>query len=153
RVVYLAKTIAPKGTVIPIVEDVAAQKWLYQELRRAKLLAEAFKIHGVAKDVRLKTAGTVMEIGQAYFPIHGSKDLRAQILGFGAERHDDLADAFSSVIVRIIEQESTEPGMIVYMRERVENRKKNPLAPGSLAGWEHMSETGQYLPQDLWRNG
>jgi len=37
------------------------------------------------------------------FPKQGAEELIEQIVHFGVEKHDDLADAFSIVILQIIE--------------------------------------------------
>lgn len=98
----LSKTIGGSYPATLVVEDVALQKWLIQELRRAGLPVEEFKVGGVDKHTRLSLAGASMQSGMVFFPKKEfSEDLRQQLIGFGLEKYDDLADAFSALVLKI----------------------------------------------------
>jgi phage terminase large subunit-like protein len=103
EVIYLCQNIGPKNRVIPVVENVAAQKWLYDELRKSGLRAELFEVHGIEKSERLKIAALAVEAGKVFFPTRGIEELKTQLVGFGSERFNDLADGFSIVICKIKE--------------------------------------------------
>lgn len=45
-----------------------------------------------------------MRAGKILFPETGCEELIEQLLGFGKEKHDDLVDAFSIVILQLIGQ-------------------------------------------------
>lgn len=147
RAIFLARTVAPLSTVTVVVEDVAAQRWLIDELKRAGIRTEPFKVHGMDKSARLKVAGVPVEAGRVFFPKHGTDALRSQVLNFGTERYDDLADAFSVVLGKIVDRESAEPAILTVMREEVERMKKNPNSPGSLMGWKRLADD-----QRLWND-
>lgn len=100
----LSKTISSSRTPLFIVEDVAAQKWLIQELKRKDLSVEAFKVSGVGKDDRLRVAALALETGKVFFHKTGCKDLLTQLTGFHSETYNDLADAFSALILKIREK-------------------------------------------------
>ena len=103
QAILLSKTIGGGCPATLIVEDVAVQKWLIQEIEYIGLPVEAYKIGGVDKRSRLKVAASLMQAGRVYFPKQGAEDLIQQLLGFGLEKHDDLADAFSLLLLKIME--------------------------------------------------
>lgn len=104
EIVYLANNVGRKNRTIPVIEDVAAQKWLHEELIKRGIRSELFEVHGIEKAERLKIATMPVEAGIVYFPTHGIDELKIQLLGFGTERYDDLADAFGIVINKIMEE-------------------------------------------------
>jgi len=86
-----------------IIEDAGVQKWLIQEVKDAGILVEEFKVAGMSKADRLTIAASLMQAGKVFFPKDGVKDLRMQLLGFNKERYDDLADAFTILILKIMQ--------------------------------------------------
>ena len=56
------------------------------------------------KRTRLSLVSTLVKSGKVLFPEQGAEDLLTQLIGFGSERHDDLADAFSIVIGEAIKR-------------------------------------------------
>ena len=81
------------------VEKVAYQGSLTEVLRRKHNdPAEDAPTGNVDKRTRLMTISPYLENGLVFFPCHGAETLISQLLGFGAERHDDLVDAFTIVI-------------------------------------------------------
>ncbi|KND48119.1 MAG: Phage protein [Parcubacteria bacterium C7867-006] len=52
---------------------------------------------------RLSAVSFLIESGQVLFPKTGAEQLINQLTGFGSERHDDLADAFSMLLSKVIE--------------------------------------------------
>ncbi len=83
----------------------------------------------MSKDTRLSAAASQMEAGRVFFPEHGTKELLEQILNFGIEKYNDLADAFSALICSIVQNEKKEHGFLGYIREETENVKKENLDP------------------------
>ena len=47
------------------------------------------------------------------FPRHGAEELISQLTGFGIEKHDDLADAFSILMLKIMEEDTGGPNVFV----------------------------------------
>lgn len=83
----------PKSTTL-VVESVAYQSALWQELQRQGYNAKPFELHGQDKRTRLALLSEAIKNGDILFPREGAKDLINQIVNFGVEKHDDLADAF-----------------------------------------------------------
>lgn len=85
------------------VEDVAFQRGLIEELD-----AEGFHVIGVPtkgqdKRARLALASHMIQSGRVHFPMHGCERLIEQLVGFGSERYDDLADAFATLMLPLLE--------------------------------------------------
>ncbi len=101
--ILLSKTSGGDYHSAVIVEDVGVQKWLAQELKDAGVPVREFKVAGMSKAERLTIAASPMQAGKVLFPPKdGISDLRLQLLGFGREKHDDLADAFAMLILEIM---------------------------------------------------
>lgn len=90
------------------VEDVAYQAAVWQQLESEGYPVEGVKIMGQDKGARLMTKTHLIQTGRILFPRHGAEDLIQQLVGFGVERHDDLVDAFTLIIGKILE-EMTKP--------------------------------------------
>lgn len=78
-----------------LVEEVAYQTAVIEQLTERSVKAIGIKIHS-DKRARLQLASPLFERGMVYFP----KDrvvapMVQQLVGFGVEKHDDLADAIS----------------------------------------------------------
>jgi len=96
------------------VENVNYQVSLVQQLTLEKVMAEAVPISGMNKQTRLEMATPYIRQGKVLFPQHGAESLISQIVNFGIEKHDDLVDAFTIIILKILESDrptykSTEP--------------------------------------------
>lgn len=79
------------------VESVAYQDALPQMLEQHGITAEAIKPKG-DKRTRLSLTSTAIKSGIVKFPRKGCEELIRQLVGFGVEKHDDLADAFSLLV-------------------------------------------------------
>lgn len=88
-----------------IVEDAGYQKSVIQQLANYGLKAEGFTPHGQDKRARLSATTQMIQSGRVLFPRQGAEKLICQLTGFGAEKHDDLADSFSMIVLKIIEEE------------------------------------------------
>ena len=105
-------TIIGKGNMTRIVvEDVGYQKSVIQELLRHNYPAESAYVHGQDKQARLSTVSHLIQNSTILFPKLGAEKLIEQLVGFGVEKYDDLADAFSLLINYIINQDNIEPIM------------------------------------------
>lgn len=87
-----------KQRYIVLVEDSGTQASLSQFLIRMLVNAEAVGLNGLDKRTRLNMSALLIQAGFVLFPKEGAKVLIQQLVGFGTERHDDLADAFSLMI-------------------------------------------------------
>lgn len=102
RVILLSKSTGGSIPATAIVEDVATQKWLIQELIRVGVKVEPFPVGGVAKRARLTIAASLFQAGQVYFPRQGTEKLKQQLVGFGIEKYDDLADALAMILLYLM---------------------------------------------------
>ncbi|RJQ33045.1 hypothetical protein C4572_00110 [Candidatus Parcubacteria bacterium] len=119
---HLKATISTLGSGGKLfVETVGFQEAYLQQL----LKDGCSKVEGVKaltdKRSRLALTASLIQEGKILFPQKGCKELLAQILNFGLERHDDLADAFSILIQKIMEIEEKNQGFYVWMEFIEEN--------------------------------
>lgn len=89
-----------------LVENVSFQRSLAQQLQRENIPAEEVTIPGQDKRARLSMISHLIKDGKILFPRHGAENLISQLIGFGMERHDDLADALTLLIFNIIEKDN-----------------------------------------------
>lgn len=86
-----------------LVESVGYQDALVHQLEMQDMRAEAVKVAGRDKRERLSLTTDYIQTGKVLFPEKGAELLIQQLIGFGVEKHDDLADAFSVLMSKIIE--------------------------------------------------
>ena len=109
QAIFLSKALGKNYPAEIIVEDVGVQKWLIQELKNESIPVSEFKVAGTTKADRLNIASSLLQAGKVYFPKKGAEELKLQLTGFGREKHDDLADAFSMLILKIIQEDTGRP--------------------------------------------
>ncbi len=84
------------------IEDVGYQRALIQVFESNK-----YDVEGVParsdKITRLRFTTSLLEEGRILFPEKGCEELIEQLIGFGKEKHDDLADAFAIMVIKVIE--------------------------------------------------
>ncbi|KKQ14031.1 MAG: hypothetical protein US30_C0006G0042 [Candidatus Moranbacteria bacterium GW2011_GWF2_36_839] len=95
------------------IEEVGYQGAIIQQLRTMGIFAEGVNPHGSDKRSRLVSVSGLIFSGKIMFPSHGAKELIQQLTGFGKEKHDDLADAFSILALQIIERARKQGGFII----------------------------------------
>lgn len=95
------------------IEEVGYQTSLIHQLRTKGITAEGVNPHGSDKRSRLAFTGDHIYVGKIFFPAKGAERLIGQLVNFGTEKHDDLADAFSILIFKVIERNRFTPGMLV----------------------------------------
>lgn len=97
-----------------LIEDVGYQGSLPQELRRMGYPARSYKIHGQDKHARLALAGYPIQNGTVLFPRCGAEQLIQQIVYFGVEKHDDLADALSMLVNDTVDRNRKKPRVFSF---------------------------------------
>lgn len=97
-----------------LIEDVGYQGSLPQELRRMGYPARSYKIHGQDKHARLALAGYPIQRGTVLFPRRGAEQLIQQIVYFGVEKHDDLADALSMLVNDTVDRNRKKPRVFSF---------------------------------------
>jgi len=87
-----------------VIEDVAYQKSLPQQLEREGIAnVKTTRPGNQDKRTRLVLTAHMIKTGGVKFPRQGAEELISQIVHFGTEKHDDLADAFSNLVLSVIE--------------------------------------------------
>jgi predicted phage terminase large subunit-like protein len=80
----------------------------YQDAMVQMLQSRSQDVIGVTpttdKRARLSLTTSLLRAGKILFPETGCEELIEQLLGFGKEKHDDLVDAFSIVVLQLIGQ-------------------------------------------------
>jgi predicted phage terminase large subunit-like protein len=93
------------------VEDVMFQAVLADLLRLQGIPAKGYPIRGQTKEGRLQAVAALIELGIILFPRTGAEELIEQIIGFGSEKHDDLVDAFTIVVLQLLENTKRRPSV------------------------------------------
>ncbi len=88
------------------VEDVGYQRSFIEMLNNIGIPAEEFKIHGQDKRARLSVVSSPIQAGKIFFPRYGAEASIDQLINFGFQKHDDLADAFAIVVLKMMEKRS-----------------------------------------------
>lgn len=105
-------TQMPRRQDTLFVESVSYQEALPQMLELNGVEAESVKPKG-DKRTRLSLTSTSIKSGIIKFPRHGCEDLIQELVGFGVEKHDDLADAFSLLINSTLDKHSNEGSILM----------------------------------------
>lgn len=87
------------------VEDVGYQKSLIQELTRGNYKAEGVSPQGQDKRSRLNLISFLISTGKVLFPRNTAVELIQQLTYFGVEKHDDLSDAITILLLKVIEHD------------------------------------------------
>lgn len=91
------------GAHLFFVESVAYQLAAIQEMERAGMPVIAIKPMA-DKRSRLRVVARYIKNGTVLFPRTGCEELLNQLLNFGVEKHDDMADAFVYLITGLVER-------------------------------------------------
>ena len=100
------------------VEDVGYQKALIQVLESLKFNVEGVSTGKSDKTARLRLITSFIKDGNVLFPEKGCEELIEQLIGFGKEAHDDLADAFAILILKIVENTPKGSSAIIFSGHR-----------------------------------
>ena len=89
------------------IESVGYQSSFFQLLKQEGYPAEEFKVGGLDKRTRLSMTAPAIKSAKILFPRQGAEKLISQLIGFGRERHEDLVDAFTAVVLKVFEKETS----------------------------------------------
>ena len=98
----MVQALGDKHSVNLVVEDVAFQAILIQLLQKKNYRVTNFKVGGADKRSRLISVSHLFETGKVFFPKNYAKDLIAQVVGLGIEKHDDLMDALVMALSEVV---------------------------------------------------
>lgn len=132
----LARTLGKGPQVRIIVEDVGAQVFLAQDLFNAGYSAKGKRPLGNKKD-RLMISSGPIQGKKVFFPRTAEK-LIDQLVWFDPNGYNDLADAFSQLVIEVTNGEPRN-GFLDYMKEEYDKTiKAVPGMPTDLGGWVQM---------------
>ena len=103
KIKWVAKTVDSGHMSRIFVEEVAYQQAFSQQLQHEGFHVEGFKVGGQDKRSRIALTTHMIKNAQILFPIKGAEDLIRQLTHFGVEKDDDLADAFTVLILKILD--------------------------------------------------
>lgn len=103
------------------IEDVSMQRAIIEMLKQEHIRAEPVSIKGRDKQERLEIVAYWIKEGIVVFPQHGVEELVNQIVNFGVEK-DDLLDAFTLGVIRLMENVNTANGTAYIGRHNLYNR-------------------------------
>ncbi|MGC9968406.1 MAG: hypothetical protein ABSC29_01580 [Minisyncoccia bacterium] len=134
------------------IESDGYQRSLVQQLQRENYPAFEFQTRGHDKRARLSITTNPIYSGTILFPRHGAEQLIQQLLNFGSERHEDLADAFAILIFKILESDT---GGITFPRpygaaEAEQQKTREELERD--ADNELIEESNRERSKGNWRN-
>lgn len=95
-----------------IIESNAFQEAVVQSLHRDGYTECEGRKSSEDKRTRLSAVSYQIKSGSILFPREGAEELLAQMIGFGAEKHDDLVDAFTFCAQTFV---STRPQFIGFV--------------------------------------
>lgn len=95
-----------------IIEDVAYQKALPQQLQNEGIYDIRTSRPLSDKRSRIALTSHLIQTGRVLFPKQGANLLIDQLVNFGVEKHDDLADAFSMLVLDCIEHPPITPKIL-----------------------------------------
>jgi predicted phage terminase large subunit-like protein len=111
------------------VEETMLQGYVTQQLKDQNIDAVGIGIRGKDKRTRLELSAPSIYNGKVWFPRSGCEDLLKQLLKFGVEKHDDLVDAFTTLILGIIDKPPC-------------NFSGRIIIKGSIYDWARRSSSG-----------
>lgn len=98
-----------------VIEDVAYQRALPQQLKAEGVRrVKTTRPGNQDKRTRLVLTSQLIKNGKVLFPKTGCEELINQIVHFGVEKHDDLADAFANLVLNMIEDRPSVPRIYVF---------------------------------------
>ncbi|MCA9370775.1 MAG: hypothetical protein KC680_02335 [Candidatus Peregrinibacteria bacterium] len=113
RAMKLSLAIGEGTKTTLYIEDVQYQKALVQDLNdRHHFPAEGVPTHGQDKRSRLAIVSPLIHSCNIVFPRVGAERLIEQLVGFGKEKHDDLADAFTTLVQPLMERLKRSSGVL-----------------------------------------
>lgn len=94
-----------------------------QQLRKENYPAEGISVAGQDKKARLSLTTPAIQNGTVLFPKKGVDVLISQLIGFSKEKYNDLANAFSLLINKVITDNRPE-----YKLEMIDTETKPFMA-------------------------
>ena len=106
RIDSLVAGFGGKFSTTLYIEEAMLQGYLTQYLDDHGFIAEGFKLHGMDKRIRVQLSSHPINSAKVFFPEVGAEPILYQLLNFGATKNDDLVDALTVLILKIMEKDS-----------------------------------------------
>lgn len=118
------KRVGFKDTIIPAVQidkaSIRGTRWYVEGVGYQKAAIQTLHDKGLSvkemrpisdKRSRLETVSPFIKDGTVLFPSEGCEELITELLGFGAEEHDDLVDALVYLLMGLLPQKKGRGGV------------------------------------------
>ena len=116
EVKQLIASFGPHPVYKVFIEGGSTQKGIYQVLVNEGILAEEITPQGQDKNTRLSMTKNWIVKGIFQFPNQGAEELINQLLYFGTERYDDLADSLTLFFLKMLDVENQPKNIILSIR-------------------------------------
>lgn len=115
QIQYLDLKLNSKYKMNPefIIENVAYQDAVVQHFDKTSIDVEGVRPLGDKRE-RLNLAATALSDKRVFFPNEASDKLIQELVHFGSEKHDDLADAFSLVTLEVMVNKKPERPVVFF---------------------------------------
>lgn len=115
QIQYLDLKLNSKYKMNPefIIENVAYQDAVVQHFDKTSIDVEGVRPLGDKRE-RLNLAATALSDKRVFFPHEASDKLIQELVHFGSEKHDDLADAFSLVTLELMVNKKPERPVVFF---------------------------------------
>ena len=136
------------------IESFGAQRGLVDELKNLGYNAEGATPSG-SKSERLRFVSHLVRNGNILFPRSGAEILIQQLVGFGVEKHKDLADAFTILLNMIQERKQRGSRGVVHInRQSVSIGNFYDRPGGGSQDWADREDEAmlhRVNPRNTWR--
>lgn len=142
RIVSLSKIIGG-GIPVPVYAERAnLESFATGILKEEGVVVKTIK-SGIDKEHRVLTVAPYIQLRKILFSPECPEPLLTQLVGFGQEKHDDVADAFTAGVIGILEEDDGykgSKGIFEHMRNEYEEFKKNPNFPRNMNDWKRWTD-------------
>lgn len=107
------ESIGGKERVRIYIESVGYQEAFAEEMERDGYYAYSVNVNTASKRERLVFVSGMVRSAKTLFSKKGTEELEDQLVGFGIEKYNDLADAFSILIKKVMEDKEPDTPMMV----------------------------------------
>lgn len=107
------------------IEDVMLQGYVTQQLVDKGIDAIGVPIRGKDKRTKLELSAPLIYEKRLHFPRTGCEGLLKQIFGLGVESHDDMVDAFTTLVLGMIENAPHNSSQIKFLKHNFYDQNIN----------------------------
>jgi len=147
RAIGLSRMLGINSPTKMYVETDGAQRFMETFLTQRGIPAKgmfAREVGGNKRD-RLFGASAYIKLGNVRFPKNGVDVLLNQMIGFGFEKHDDLADACGMLILATLGTTGPHDGFHSYIKKETEQLKKSGFVhPRGMVDWVLAAKRGGF---------